>query len=147
MTAAPAAHQLTAQEISVINLITQGLTNQKIAEKLFVSPRTIHAHIRNIYAKTGVRSRVALAAVWAEIQRGVTMTDDQAAAKIAPVRISVDLTPALYRMLTGWVMATAVELEISRLSIADTIRGMIMVTAENPEMSQAVQDAIARGRS
>ena len=38
-----------------------GRTNREIAERLVLSPRTIDAHLRTIYAKLGVRSRVELA--------------------------------------------------------------------------------------
>ena len=41
--------------------VAAGRTNREVAEQLVLSPRTIEAHLRNIYAKLGVRSRVELA--------------------------------------------------------------------------------------
>ena len=38
-----------------------GRTNREVADQLVLSPRTIEAHLRNIYGKLGVRSRVELA--------------------------------------------------------------------------------------
>ena len=38
-----------------------GRTNREVAEQLVLSPRTIEAHLRSIYGKLGVRSRVELA--------------------------------------------------------------------------------------
>ena len=38
-----------------------GRTNREVAEQLVLSPKTIEAHLRNIYAKLDVRSRVELA--------------------------------------------------------------------------------------
>jgi DNA-binding CsgD family transcriptional regulator len=41
--------------------VVAGRTNREVAEQLFLSPKTIEAHLRNVYAKLGVRSRVELA--------------------------------------------------------------------------------------
>ncbi|HET9052349.1 MAG TPA: LuxR C-terminal-related transcriptional regulator [Candidatus Dormibacteraeota bacterium] len=53
---------LTRTERAIVGLVREGLTNRQIADRLFVSPRTVDGHIANIYAKVGVRSRVRLAA-------------------------------------------------------------------------------------
>ena len=50
---------LTAREVEVLRLLASGLTDQRIAEKLVLSPRTVHAHISSIYLKLGVTSRSA----------------------------------------------------------------------------------------
>jgi DNA-binding CsgD family transcriptional regulator len=52
---------LTAREKEIADLVAEGRTNREIAERLVLSPRTIDAHLRTIYAKLGVRSRVELA--------------------------------------------------------------------------------------
>jgi DNA-binding CsgD family transcriptional regulator/tetratricopeptide (TPR) repeat protein len=51
---------LTRREMEVARLIVDGHTNQQIAAKLFVSPRTVETHISHIFAKLGVTSRVAI---------------------------------------------------------------------------------------
>ncbi|CAA9560614.1 MAG: hypothetical protein AVDCRST_MAG49-2520 [uncultured Thermomicrobiales bacterium] len=48
---------LSAREVEVLRLIAQGLTNAQIAEALFISPRTVHAHLNHLYAKLGTSSR------------------------------------------------------------------------------------------
>jgi predicted ATPase/DNA-binding CsgD family transcriptional regulator len=48
---------LTAREVEVLRLVAQGLTNAQIAERLIVSPHTVHAHIRSIHSKLGITSR------------------------------------------------------------------------------------------
>jgi predicted ATPase/DNA-binding CsgD family transcriptional regulator len=50
---------LTAREVEVLYLLAGGLTDIQIAEKLILSPRTVHAHISSIYSKLGVTSRSA----------------------------------------------------------------------------------------
>jgi len=48
---------LTAREVEVLRLVAGGLTDLQIAEKLVLSPRTVHAHTNSIYNKLGVSSR------------------------------------------------------------------------------------------
>ncbi len=52
---------LTAREREIAELVAAGRTNREVAAQLVLSERTIEAHLRNIYAKLGVRSRVELA--------------------------------------------------------------------------------------
>jgi DNA-binding NarL/FixJ family response regulator len=54
---------LTIREREVATLAARGLPDQQIAEQLFVSVRTVHAHLRSAYAKLGVPGRKDLAAV------------------------------------------------------------------------------------
>ena len=51
---------LTPAERDVARLICEGLANKEIATRLFVSPRTVQAHLSHIYAKLGIGSRVQL---------------------------------------------------------------------------------------
>jgi DNA-binding NarL/FixJ family response regulator len=48
---------LTPRERQVLTLIGQGLTNQAIAEHLFVSEATVKTHINNLFAKADIRDR------------------------------------------------------------------------------------------
>jgi DNA-binding NarL/FixJ family response regulator len=43
----------------VLQLVATGLSDADVARRLFVSPRTVHAHLRAIYRKLGVRSRAS----------------------------------------------------------------------------------------
>lgn len=62
-TAGPSAARgpLTAREREVAELVAQGMTNRAIAEELYLSPRTVDAHMARILAKLEVRSRAAVA--------------------------------------------------------------------------------------
>jgi DNA-binding CsgD family transcriptional regulator len=51
---------LTAREIDVLRLVATGITDAQVAQALHVSPRTVNAHLRSIYAKLGVPSRSAM---------------------------------------------------------------------------------------
>jgi DNA-binding CsgD family transcriptional regulator len=55
------ATNLTAQERQVARFVADGLSNREVAAQLFLSPRTIDFHLRNVFAKTGVTSRGELA--------------------------------------------------------------------------------------
>jgi DNA-binding CsgD family transcriptional regulator len=51
---------LTAQQRQIAELAAAGLTNKQIAERLFLSPRTVGYHLYQIFPKLGVTSRAAL---------------------------------------------------------------------------------------
>jgi DNA-binding NarL/FixJ family response regulator len=50
---------LTVRELDVLRLVGAGLSDAETAEQLFLSVRTVNAHLRSIYRKLGVRSRAA----------------------------------------------------------------------------------------
>jgi predicted ATPase/DNA-binding CsgD family transcriptional regulator len=50
---------LTSREVEVLSLVANGMTNAQVAQRLFVSPRTVHRHLNSVYHKLGVRSRTA----------------------------------------------------------------------------------------
>jgi DNA-binding CsgD family transcriptional regulator len=51
---------MTKSELAVAQLVANGLTNREIAEQLFVSPHTVNTHLRQVFAKLEVNSRVDL---------------------------------------------------------------------------------------
>ncbi len=61
--AAKPAATLTPQETAVANCVAQAMTNKEIAAQLFLTPKTIEWHLRQIYRKLGIKSRVQLAAM------------------------------------------------------------------------------------
>ncbi|WP_317983481.1 ATP-binding protein [Nocardioides pantholopis] len=60
---AQAADALTEQELQVARLVATGATSKEVGAALFLSPRTIEAHLRNIFRKLGITSRRQLAEV------------------------------------------------------------------------------------
>ena len=57
----------------------------------------------------------------------------QTAIRSKPVRITLDLSPELYRELNLWADSAAIALGGPRVSLADAVRAMIRGTAENPD--------------
>jgi DNA-binding CsgD family transcriptional regulator len=51
---------LTDAEAAVPNLAAQGSTNREIADKLFISPHPVNTHLRHVFEKPGVNSRMHL---------------------------------------------------------------------------------------
>jgi two-component system nitrate/nitrite response regulator NarL len=60
---------VTPREFEMLELLADGLTNPDIAARLYVSPETVKAHLRNVYAKLGVSDRTA--AVAEALRRGL----------------------------------------------------------------------------
>ncbi len=54
------AHYLSEKEIVIINLICKEYTNKEIADKLFISPRTVDTHRENILLKTGAKNTAGI---------------------------------------------------------------------------------------
>jgi DNA-binding NarL/FixJ family response regulator len=52
--------KLTQREIEIVKLISEGLTSQQMADKLFISPRTVETHRANLMKKVGVRNAIEL---------------------------------------------------------------------------------------
>jgi len=53
---------LTSRELEVLRVLAQGKTNRVIAEKLFISEKTVASHVSHIFTKLGVSSRAAATA-------------------------------------------------------------------------------------
>ena len=59
----PKTHELTRRELEVLSLLVEGLGQDEIAEKLFISPKTVGKHIEHILRKLGVHSRAQAVAL------------------------------------------------------------------------------------
>jgi DNA-binding CsgD family transcriptional regulator len=61
----PGADQLTHHELEIATLAASGLINKQIAERLYLSPRTVSSHLYKLFPNLGVTSRADLRAVLA----------------------------------------------------------------------------------
>ncbi len=67
--------ELTSREREIASLVAGGLSNREIADRLFISRRTVDAHVNHIYAKLRISSRVQLT-IW-ERDRGPGSRSDK----------------------------------------------------------------------
>ena len=64
---------LTQREMDVVRRVARGHSDRQIGEEIFVSPRTVNAHVRNILAKTQLKNRTELS-LWA-VEQGIIGRD------------------------------------------------------------------------
>lgn len=57
----PSGPPLTAQQERIAALVAGGATNREVAQEMHLSPRTVDHHLRNVFARLGVRSRTEMA--------------------------------------------------------------------------------------
>ena len=65
---ASALESLSAREREIAELVHRQYSNRQIAEELFLSEKTVQTHLRNIFGKLGVSSRVAVALAWEQAE-------------------------------------------------------------------------------
>jgi len=61
--APPVFTRLSAREREVLSVLAEGVTNNELADRLFISERTANRHLSNIFTKLGVRNRTAAARI------------------------------------------------------------------------------------
>jgi len=57
--------QLSPQEMQIANMAAEGLSNREIAQRLYLSPRTVGSHLYRLFPKLGITSRAQLVAALA----------------------------------------------------------------------------------
>ena len=69
---------MSAREIEVLELVTAGMTNGEIADRLFITRKTAAVHVTHILDKLGVPNRVSAAMIGARVGLGAPAEDDEA---------------------------------------------------------------------
>jgi DNA-binding NarL/FixJ family response regulator len=65
---------LSERELEIVALVAKGMSNQEIADELFISERTARTHVSHILMKLGLDSRIQ-AALWA-LRKGIVSIED-----------------------------------------------------------------------
>ena len=60
---------VSRREMEILALVSESMTNEEIAQKLFLSTKTVKTHIRNIFEKTDIRNRVEAALLYTRYQQ------------------------------------------------------------------------------
>jgi DNA-binding CsgD family transcriptional regulator len=80
---------MTALELAVARLVARGLTNREVAERLFISPHTVNSHLRHVFSKLGIDSRVELARLGPRLWNGLIVwcrgRDGVSASSVKPI--------------------------------------------------------------
>jgi DNA-binding NarL/FixJ family response regulator len=84
--------RLTGPERTVAELVAQGLSNRQAAERIFLSPHTVSFHLRKVYRKLGISSRVELTRITIERERAGLPATDPVAPPAVPARRGQDPT-------------------------------------------------------
>jgi DNA-binding CsgD family transcriptional regulator len=66
---------LTKTEQQVAEVVANGLTNREAGRRVYMSPHTVDAHLRHIFRKLGINTRVELARIVGQRQRDVTSSE------------------------------------------------------------------------
>ncbi len=74
--AAAMALGLSAREVEVLELVTAGMTNGEIADRLFITRKTAAVHVTHILDKLGVANRVSAAMIGARVGLGMPPGDE-----------------------------------------------------------------------
>jgi ATP/maltotriose-dependent transcriptional regulator MalT len=87
---------LTDTEYAVAKLVSEGLTNGQVGKQMFLSRHTVAFHLRKIFPKLGVKSRLEMALMWNElnIDDGQTLATPWPAGRPSPPAQNGDPTPS-----------------------------------------------------
>ena len=67
--------ELTARQRTLLRLLTEGLSNREIADRMFLSPNTVKDYLDELMEKTGIHSRTALASKAARL--GIVVSESE----------------------------------------------------------------------
>jgi signal transduction histidine kinase len=137
---------LTDTERAVAHLATQGLSSRVVADRMRLPQLTVRAHLRRVFRKLGVRSRVELARV---IEQGAARARTMAAVDDTRRRIERDLHDGLQqRLVTLGLQVRAAEVSVPpaaaelKWELARVVDGLMDVLRDVREISRGIHPAI-----
>jgi signal transduction histidine kinase len=141
---------LTDTERAVAHLAAQGLSSRVVADRMRLPQPTVHAHLRRVFRKLGVRSRVELARV---IEQGAARARALAAVDDTRRRIERDLHDGLQqRLVTLGLQVRAAEVSVPpaaselKTELARVGDGLMDVLRDVREISRGIHPAILSER-
>jgi signal transduction histidine kinase len=141
---------LTDTERAVAHLAAQGLSSRVMADHLRLPPPTVRSHLRRVFRKLGVRSRVELARV---IEQGAARARTMAAVDDTRRRIERDLHDGLQqRLMTLGLQVRAAEVSVPpaaaelKWELARVVDGLMDVLRDVREISRGIHPAILSER-
>jgi signal transduction histidine kinase len=141
---------LTDTERAVAHLAAQGLSSRVVADHLRLPPPTVRSHLRRVFRKLGVRSRVELARV---IEQGAARARTMAAVDDTRRRIERDLHDGLQqRLVTLGLQVRAAEVSVPpaaaelKWELARVVDGLMDVLRDVREISRGIHPAILSER-
>jgi signal transduction histidine kinase len=141
---------LTDTERAVAHLAAQGLSSRVVADRMRLPQPTVHAHLRRVFRKLGVRSRVELARV---IEQGAARARALAAVDDTRRRIERDLHDGLQqRLVTLGLQVRAAEMSVPpaaselKWELARVGDGLMDVLRDVREISRGIHPAILSER-
>jgi signal transduction histidine kinase len=141
---------LTDTERAVAHLAAQGLSSRVVADHMRLPPPTVRSHLRRVFRKLGVRSRVELARV---IEQGAARARTMAAVDDTRRRIERDLHDGLQqRLVTLGLQVRAAEVSVPpahtelKWELARVVDGLMDVLRDVREISRGIHPAILSER-
>jgi signal transduction histidine kinase len=141
---------LTDTERAVAHLAAQGLSSRVVADRMRLPQPTVHAHLRRVFRKLGVRSRVELARV---VEQGAARARALAAVDDTRRRIERDLHDGLQqRLVTLGLQVRAAEMSVPpaaselKWELARVGDGLMDVLRDVREISRGIHPAILSER-
>jgi signal transduction histidine kinase len=141
---------LTDTERAVAHLAAQGLSSRVVADRMRLPQPTVHAHLRRVFRKLGVRSRVELARV---VEQGAARARALAAVDDTRRRIERDLHDGLQqRLVTLGLQVRAAEMSVPpaaselKTELARVGDGLMDVLRDVREISRGIHPAILSER-
>lgn len=122
----PAAVRLTKRELEVAALVAAGLTNRVIAERLFISERTVDGHLEHLREKLGVNNRAQIAAWYA--------TRDESAETVAYRPPPAARAPAARRGARAHTLVVALGLVIALAAAALLVYAWLLTPSTGPRI-------------
>ncbi len=141
---------LTGTERAVAHLAAQGLSGRVVADRMRLPQPTVRSHLRRVFRKLGVRSRVELARV---IEQGAARACTMAAVDDTRRRIERDLHDGLQqRLVTLGLQVRAAEMSVPaadaglKWELARVAEGLMDVLRDVREISRGIHPAVLSER-